>query len=143
MTAAVLLGHGGPEQLVYREDVPVPQPGPTDVLVRVGAAGVNNTDINTRTAWYSKGGQNAGDASWAGSSLQFPRIQSADVCGEGVQAGLGVDQSRVGERVLIEPCLQEAHGQALQSPWYFGSECDGGFAQYTVVAARPLWRKQH
>ncbi|WP_218015180.1 hypothetical protein [Cobetia sp. 5-11-6-3] len=38
-----------------RDDIPRPVPGPRDVLVRVGAAGVNNTDINTRLAWYSKG----------------------------------------------------------------------------------------
>ncbi|WP_404983896.1 hypothetical protein [Cobetia marina] len=38
-----------------RDDIPRAVPGPRDVLVRVGAAGVNNTDINTRLAWYSKG----------------------------------------------------------------------------------------
>ncbi|MEE8364412.1 MAG: alcohol dehydrogenase, partial [Gammaproteobacteria bacterium] len=48
MAAVVLTGHGGLDKLEYREDVPVPQPGPSEVLIRVGAAGVNNTDINTR-----------------------------------------------------------------------------------------------
>ncbi len=52
MSGVLLLGHGGPEMLEYRSDLPVPKPGPNDVLVRVSAAGVNNTDINTRTAWY-------------------------------------------------------------------------------------------
>jgi NADPH:quinone reductase-like Zn-dependent oxidoreductase len=37
---------------------------------------------------------------------------------------------------LIEPCIREANGKILDQPWYFGSECDGGFAEYTVVAAR-------
>lgn len=38
--------------------------------------------------------------------------------------------------MIVEPCLQEADGALLQSPWYIGSECDGGFAQYVRVAAR-------
>ena len=54
MAAVLLTGHGGIEMLEYREDVPVPLPGPGEVLIRVGGAGVNNTDINTRTGWYSK-----------------------------------------------------------------------------------------
>ncbi len=37
---------------------------------------------------------------------------------------------------MIEPCLREANGKQLEPPWYFGSECDGGFAEYTVVASR-------
>jgi len=54
MHAILLTGHGGFDRLEYRTDVPVPRPGGGEVLVRVGAAGVNNTDINTRIAWYSK-----------------------------------------------------------------------------------------
>ncbi|MGH1484264.1 MAG: alcohol dehydrogenase family protein [Geminicoccales bacterium] len=136
MTGVVLIGHGGPECLDWREDLPVPTPGPGDVLIRVAAAGVNNTDINTRTAWYSKSDSDASDASWSGKALTFPRIQGADVCGTIVAVGDGVDAKRVGERVLVEPCLREADGQSLGTPWYFGSECDGGFADYTRVAAR-------
>ena len=136
MQAVVLTGHGGPEMLEWREDVPVPLPGPGDVVVRVGAAGVNNTDINTRTAWYSKEGSAADDGTWSGKALQFPRIQGADVCGTIAAVGDGVSAERVGERVLLDPCLREADGKSLESPWYFGSECDGGFAAYTRVAAR-------
>jgi NADPH:quinone reductase-like Zn-dependent oxidoreductase len=106
------------------------------VLIRVSAAGVNNTDINTRTAWYSKNEGSNSDASWSGGTLLFPRIQGADVCGTIVTVGDHVDCERIGERVLIEPCLSEVNGKTLNSPWYYGSECDGGFAQYTVVAAK-------
>ena len=52
MMAVVTTGNGGYEKLVYRE-VPVPAPGPGEVLLRVLAAGVNNTEINTRLGWYS------------------------------------------------------------------------------------------
>ncbi|MEO9825728.1 MAG: alcohol dehydrogenase family protein [Paracoccaceae bacterium] len=136
MYGVVLNGHGGPEMLEWRDDLPVPALGKNDVIVRVGAAGVNNTDINTRTAWYSKGGAEADDATWSGKPLTFPRIQGADVCGEIVAVGTAIDAARIGERILIEPCIREANGATLAMPWYFGSECDGGFAQYTKVAAR-------
>jgi NADPH:quinone reductase-like Zn-dependent oxidoreductase len=122
--------------LAYREDIPVPTPGPRDVLIRVAAAGVNNTDINTRLAWYSKHDGDSNDASWSGQPLQFPRIQGADVCGHIVAVGVDLSTDRVGERVLIEPCIRESAGKALDQPWYFGSECDGGFAEYTTVAGR-------
>ncbi|MEE3215420.1 MAG: zinc-binding dehydrogenase, partial [Pseudomonadota bacterium] len=102
--------------------------------------GVNNTDINTRLAWYSKGDGDSEDASWSGQPLRFPRIQGADVCGRIVAVGRGVDDSRVGERVLIEPCVRESAGQELAAPWYFGSECDGGFAEFTKVASRHAYR---
>ncbi|MYG60474.1 MAG: alcohol dehydrogenase, partial [Acidimicrobiales bacterium] len=52
MRAALLMGHGGPEMIEVRDDVPVPVPGPDDVLIKVAACGINNTDINTRVAWY-------------------------------------------------------------------------------------------
>ncbi len=136
MCGVVLTGHGGPEKLEWREDLPVPAPGPQDVLIRVRAAAVNNTDINTRIAWYSKNDAAVDDATWSGKPLEFPRIQGADVCGEIVTVGQSVDPGRIGERVLIEPCLREADGGMLETPWYFGSECDGGFAQYVRVAAR-------
>ena len=51
MKAIVTTGHGGFEKLVYR-DVAVPVPSPGEVLVQVLAAGVNNTEINTRVGWY-------------------------------------------------------------------------------------------
>lgn len=140
MRGVALTGHGGPEVLLWREDLPVPEPGTKSVLIRVAAAAVNNTDINTRTAWYSKGDAAATDASWSGEALALPRIQGADVCGEIVAVGSGVDEKRVGERVLIEPCITEAGGRRLEKPWYFGSECDGGFAEYTCVASRHAYR---
>ncbi|MFA0442898.1 alcohol dehydrogenase family protein [Vibrio sp. 10N.222.51.C12] len=136
MKGVQLIGHGGPEMLEYRDDITVPTPKPNEVLVRVSAAGINNTDINTRIGWYSKNEGNTSDASWSGNALELPRIQGADVCGMVVAVGQNVSESRIGDRVIIEPCLSEANG-ALQNPaWYFGSECDGGFAEYTVVAEK-------
>jgi len=46
MKAVVLTGHGDLDKLEYRDDYPVPMPGEYDVLIRVGACGMNNTDVN-------------------------------------------------------------------------------------------------
>lgn len=153
MKAVLLTGHGGFDRLDYRDDVPVPEPGPGEVLICVGAAGVNNTDINTRIAWYSKGvtdATNAGggglasarneDASWSGVPLSFPRIQGADVCGRIVAVGEGVDPGRIGQRVLVRNMLRSYVDYRPYECWTLGSECDGGFAQYTKAPARESYR---
>ena len=140
MRGVWLTGHGGMDKLDIREDIPVPSPGPREVLVRVAAAGVNNTDINTRIAWYSKKEGAGEDASWSGQALSFPRIQGADACGCIAAVGQKVRPERIGERVLIEPCLVASGEKILDPPWYFGSECDGGFAEFTVVAERHAHR---
>lgn len=136
MKGIVLSGHGGLEMLEWREDLPRPVPGPGEVLIRLGGAAVNNTDVNTRLAWYSKGDGEAADATWSGKPLEFPHIQGADGCGEVVEVGAGVDAGLIGKRVLIEPCLREVAGQPVEPFWYIGSETPGTFAEYTTVAAR-------
>ena len=52
MKAVVTTGNGGYDKLDYR-DVAVPTPAVGEVLLQVLAAGVNNTEINTRLGWYS------------------------------------------------------------------------------------------
>ena len=136
MAAVLLTGHGGYEQLQYREDVPVPSPAPGEVLIRIGAAGINNTDLNTRTGWYAKATDDDAlveSGAWTGEALRFPRIQGADVCGRIVALGEGVDRARLGRRVLVQPCLTSLR-QNGQDIW-LGSERDGGFAQYTTSPA--------
>lgn len=54
MKAVLLTGHGGPERLEYREDVPEPKPQADEVLIKVGGVGVNNTDIWTREGAYGR-----------------------------------------------------------------------------------------
>lgn len=134
MNAVLMTGNGDFEKLKYVKDFNTPKPKENEVLIEVKAAGVNNTDINTRIGWYSKNDNSSDDASWTGEGLSFPRIQGADVCGYIVAVGKNIDGKRIGQRVLIEPSLQKINGVQLANPWYFGSECDGGFAQYTVVS---------
>ena len=123
MRAAVLTGHGGFECLQVRDDVPVPAAGAGHALIRVGAAAVNNTDINTRVGWYDGGG-------WSG-EFQFPRIQGIDACGTVEFVGAGVDAGLVGRRALVQTCWTEADGTTV----FLGSEVDGAFAEYLVVPA--------
>lgn len=130
-----LTGHGNKDKLVYRTDIPVPTLTPRDVLIRVRAAAVNNTDLNTRLGWYSKSQADDDDAAWTGQPLQFPLIQGIDVYGEIVAVGDAVDAGRIGEAVLVEPCMWYADGQKQDVPWFLGSECNGGFAEYVAVDA--------
>lgn len=142
-----LTGHGGLDRLVWREDLPVPVPGPGDVLVRVVASSVNNTDVNTRTGWYSptvRGGTadgalagygDLGDGGWSGGDLRFPRIQGADCFGEVVGVGDGVDGGRVGDRVVVRT-MQPEPGLGPWTCRTLGSEMDGAFAQFAAVPSR-------
>ena len=119
------------------------------MLVRVLAAGVNNTDINTRIGWYAAdvvtaiGRRRRPGAPSArsrrhrlvGRRSDFPRIQGADACGHVVDVGSrcrasrgrGADHRRAG---VPNPPI------AVAEPVYFGSEVDGAFADYTVVPSR-------
>ncbi len=148
MRAVVLTGHGDLDMLEYREDWPVPRPGSGEVLVQVKACGLNNTDVNTRTAWYSKGNQaettggaldgaDDEDATWGGAAITFPRIQGADVAGVVATVGDGVDAGLIGKRVLIDTWLRDWDDPLnLDKCGYYGSEADGGYADYTKIDQR-------
>ena len=150
MHAVVLTGHGGLDKLEFHRDWPVPVPESDEVLIRVAACGLNNTDVNTRSAWYSKGNSDAttGDAlagaegedgTWGGAAISFPRIQGADAVGTVVRVGEAVEQSLLGKRVMIDGWLRDWDDPLNQSKaGYFGSECDGGYAQYTKVSNRQV-----
>ena len=77
MRAVLLTGYGGYDQLQHRTDVPRPLPAPGEVLIQVGACGVNNTDVWTREGAYGASEQSG----WQGSAFSFPRIQGADIVG--------------------------------------------------------------
>ena len=158
MHAVQLTGHGDFSKLDYKTDVPVPTPGPLEVLIRVQACGINNTDINTRIGWYSKSVTGATndtdtstdndnkkdeDGSWSGQALRFPRIQGADCCGIIVAVGTKVPKDRIGERVVVRT-LQSSHSQGVPfSCITYGSEVDGGFCQYAVAHHAEVYAVQN
>tara|TARA_B100000700_G_scaffold100951_1_gene113772 strand:- start:215 stop:1264 length:1050 start_codon:yes stop_codon:yes gene_type:complete len=132
MHGVLLTGHGGLEKLEYKTDIPVPVPKDDEVLIKVSAAGINNTDINTRTAWYSKYKSNVG-GSWSGSPLKFPRIQGADVCGVVVSTGVKVEKSRIKQRVIARTMQTDPKNTSSPNMVTLGSELNGAFAQYVTI----------
>jgi NADPH:quinone reductase-like Zn-dependent oxidoreductase len=144
MKAVVTVGHGGYDRLVYR-DVPVPELGRGEVLVQVLAAGVNNTDINTRLGWYSARVTSGTDAAARAAETQaaaapsgwntatsFPLIQGTDCCGRVVAVAPGGDESLIGARVLVRPCMRRSGFGSMDTVW-LGSDFDGAFAQLVKV----------
>ena len=129
MRAVLLTGYGGFDQLHYRTDVPRPVPAVGEVLIQVGACGVNNTDVWTREGAYGATEQSG----WQGSAFSFPRIQGADIVGRIVGLGAGVGSERMGERVMVNPTLYGNLANGLYDATYLGSERDGGFAEFVSV----------
>ncbi len=148
MRAMVTMGHGDLDQMVLHENWPRPVPAADEVLIRVLACGLNNTDVNTRSGWYSKAVSEATtggafnevsdeDPTWGGAPISFPRIQGADVCGEIVAVGAQVDPARIGDRIITDNWLRDADDPSDKNKaGYFGSERDGGFAEFTTIPSR-------
>lgn len=152
MMAVVTTANGGYDRLVYRR-VPVPRPGPGEVLVRVLAAGINNTEINTRIGWYSDSVTTATADAASGEERQavakadggwdrptpFPFIQGTDCCGIVDEAGPDTDARNImGRRVLVRPCMRTAGFGSLDTVW-MASDFDGAFADYVVVPATEVF----
>lgn len=144
MRAFVLHGHGDLDVLRFHENWPTPKLREGQVLVRVKACGLNNTDVNTRTGWYSKtvttattgdtfDGDQQDDGGWDG-GIDFPRIQGGDVAGIVAAVGEGVDQGIIGKRCLVDTILRDwTDPHNFNKYNYLGSALDGGFADYMVI----------
>ncbi|MBT8434856.1 MAG: alcohol dehydrogenase family protein [Gammaproteobacteria bacterium] len=151
MKAVMTIGNGDYDRLDYR-DVPMPVAGSGELLLRVLAAGVNNTEINTRLGWYSSSvtsgteqfassdddrGQLA-DGGW-NAGTPFPFIQGTDCCGEVVDQADDVDSSWSGQRVLVRACMRLHGFDSLENIW-MASDFDGAFAQYVRVPASEVFK---
>ncbi len=147
MKAVVTAGNGGSDRLVYR-DVARPVPAQTEVLVQVLAAGMNNTEINTRLGWYSSsvtaGTEGAAstaqddptqkpDGGW-NAGTPFPFIQGTDCCGIVVEVAGDTDKHLMGRRVLVRACMRPNGFSSPDNIW-LGSDFDGAFAQFLKVPA--------
>ena len=129
MKAVVTTGNGGFDKLQYRE-VPLPELDAGEVLIKVLAAGVNNTEINTRLGWYSGGGWHI--------PTPFPFIQGTDCCGIVTQTFDSAHAVLVGKRVLVRPCMRPHGFESMLNIW-MGSDFDGAFAQYVKVPANEVF----
>ena len=129
MKAIVTTGNGGYDKLVYK-DVPKPLVGAGEVLIQVLAAGVNNTEINTRVGWYENGGWDV--------ATPFPFIQGTDCCGKIVEVADDQEARLVGSRVLVRPCMRPDGFGSMRNIW-MGSDFDGAFAQFVKVPASEVF----
>lgn len=153
MKAVVTVGTGGYDMLVYK-DVPMPSIDEGEVLIKVLAAGVNNTEINTRLGWYSKKVTTStdklkqtnkeltktaskADGGW-NEGTPFPFIQGTDCCGEVVEVKDETNKDLIGKRVLIRACIRHEGWDSMENIW-MGSDFDGAFAQYVKVAATEVF----
>ena len=136
MKAMLLTGHGGVEKLEYTTDVPTPTPGTGEVLVQVTATAKNNTDRKAREGLYPT--KDKGDVTsfqmGGSATLTFPRVQGADVVGRIVAVGQGVEDTRIGQRGLLDFNLYADERRDINlTPDYYGHGADGGFAEYIAV----------
>lgn len=116
MKAIVQHELGGPEVLRV-EEVAVPEPIPTEVQVRVQAAGVNPVDFKTR--------QGKGMAAVLGAP---PFTVGWDVCGEVTAVGTGVTRFAVGDEVF-------------GMPWF--PRRAGAYAEFVTAPSRHFEHKPH
>ena len=136
MKAMVLTGHGDVDKLDY-QDVPVPAAGAGQVLVQVTATAKNNTDRKAREGLYpTKKGEMTSFQMGGKPTLVFPRIQGADIAGRVVAVGDGVDESRIGERGLLDFNIYANDRRDINlTPDYYGHGADGGYAEYVALPA--------
>ena len=151
MFAVVTTGNGGYDRLDYRL-VPTPAPAIGEVLVRVLAAGMNNTEINTRLGWYSSSvtgstedlstaqqdsAEHKADGGW-NEATPFPIIQGTDCCGRVEAYGPGGDGRLLGRRVLVRACMRPDGFGSMRNVW-MASDFNGAFAQYVTVPASEVF----
>ncbi len=104
-------------------DVPAPEPGADEVVVRVHAAALNHRDVWIKTGQYA--------------GLKFPIIPCADGAGVIEAAGSAVGASCVGDEVIINPALRWGIDEGAQGPNFsiLGLPQNGTLAERVVVPA--------
>jgi NADPH:quinone reductase-like Zn-dependent oxidoreductase len=137
MAAVLLTGHGGLDKLVYRLDVPSPRPAHGEVLIRVSACGMNNTDVWVRQGAYGTEDDPSAVSTWRrqGNTLTFPRIQGTDTVGTIIAVGEQVSRARIGERVMVDFSIYNRDDDSLADIDYMGHGRDGGYAEYMTLPA--------
>lgn len=132
---AIVKSHTGPG--VERKNVPTPDVGDGQVLIRVTATSICGTDYHIYR-W---------DA-WAASRFKPPKIMGHEVTGEVVEVGKGVTTVAPGDRVAAEShiacgrCFQCRIGKqhVCENLAILGVDVDGSFAEYVVIPEQNAWK---
>ena len=103
MKAIVVREFGGPD-VMKLEDVPVPSPGPGQLLVRVAAVGVNPVDGYIRSGTYAR-------------KPALPYSPGTDIAGTVESAGEGVTRFTAGARVYAHNAVGGYAEFALCEEW--------------------------
>ncbi|MGI8314628.1 zinc-binding dehydrogenase [Halobacillus mangrovi] len=130
MKAVQVTGYGDVDKLEV-VDIPVPTPKEGEVLLKVKACGINNTEIWMREGAYGQGGKSG----WRPEGVQFPRIPGSDITGEVVEVGANVPESMKGKDVVLFPFTSSGENgleHISEDMSFIGSEYDGGYAEYVV-----------
>ncbi|MFD1017779.1 zinc-binding dehydrogenase [Thalassobacillus hwangdonensis] len=133
MKAVQVTGYGGIDKLVT-VNVGIPEPEHNEVLVKVKACAINNTEIWMREGAYGTGSKSG----WRPEGVAFPRIPGSDITGSIVGVGSEVDESMVGKDVVLFPFTssgEEGKEHISEDMAFIGSEYDGGYAEYVVWPA--------
>lgn len=118
---AVVIREFGPPEVMRLEEVPAPEPGPGEVVVRVHAVSVNRTlDLILRAGAYSL-------------PVQLPHVLGVDPAGVVSAVGAGVDSPRIGDRVVTMQFVKQASPTSF--PVVLGLHVWGGYAEYVKVPA--------
>ncbi len=131
MKAMVLHELGGPDQLSY-EDVPEPEPGPGETVVRLRAAALNRRDVFVTYGQYPGARPEA-----------LPVILGSDGSGEVVARGEGAGGPDEGSEVVVNPALYWGDDPRKPGKEYriLGLPDDGTFAQFVKAPAENVFPK--
>lgn len=133
MRAVQVTGYGDLDKLEIVEK-PIPEPKSNEVLIEIKACAINNTEIWMREGAYGTGTKSG----WRPEGVQFPRVPGSDITGRVVKIGSEVDESKLGEDVVLFPFTSsgKAGEEHISDDMSFiGSEYDGGYAEYVVWPA--------
>jgi len=144
MKAMTIREFGGPEVLQW-EDVPTPEPGAGEALVKVTAVGLNRMDVELRAGIYGK--EPLTDF-YFGKHMSFPHIAGIEPVGTVAALGAGTHGLEQGQRVIPHSHLSCGHCRHCLDGWdnacpnirVLGvqTQQQGGYAEYFTWPASHL-----
>ncbi|WP_027108526.1 zinc-binding dehydrogenase [Lacticigenium naphthae] len=133
MKSVQVTGYGDVDKLEL-VDQAIPEPTETEVLIKVKACAINNTEIWMREGAYGVGSKSG----WRPEGVQFPRTPGSDIAGTVVEIGKAVDKSMLEKDVVLFPFTSSGKPgleHIAEDMSFIGSEYDGGYAEYVAWPA--------